>query len=718
MKTEQTTATSTTMPTVDLGGIPPCVIPPLDKEKSENPAFAETLTYGDFRQELRAWLGEKGMADSTVDNYLSGLTLWMELQGRQDSDFVGNDLGENRYREALGRAVTTLDHPAEGEKEHTDATKNSRKSQFEALRNCYYFLSLSNDVRLNFNRIVRVACEKKGLNPIEVFVRAGVRPTTAANWMHPKRFRNSGKHEDGGTRWQIRGTPLLDHSKVPQRREQIERVEDLLGLPRATLTRLCSSSAGCWRRRKKPRELSPQGKRLQSVCKDRYRLKLTGLEKCTPEFMEQHRPLVAALLVEINAYKEYKTHAFPEQILKLKRHKKGKWRVHEKTNRCPCMEGFTSHCELLCGYALKKHSGTTSLPLNLETELRVNPEEPRKHIKPPLTPSIAWFADLKLLIGFMEFQKMRGGGFYSNSALLSLQRARTLAHTEFGYLTQQADEFGPKVGKTPEEFRQLCKEMHQFCNTQFETMRPMIKMSRNPKVPIQRILDKQHPLEAVFLLLDEMNKALPTIFGGRQAQLALERDIAMVALLASNPLRVSHFSSMRYKEGDDTANLYRRGDRLFLRFERESFKNFAGAARHYDYDYPVARFAEKWLNNYLDKSRNEFGWGEDMDLVFPNCQGNAHGPRRQERTITRRLQELTFAFIPQLAPYGFGAHAFRHIVATEFIKNDPAGMEVAARVLHDTLRSIREAYSDVKGVDHAKIYTDYSDAVHKQYKQD
>jgi integrase len=243
-----------------------------------------------------------------------------------------------------------------------------------------------------------------------------------------------------------------------------------------------------------------------------------------------------------------------------------------------------------------------------------------------------------------------------------------------------------------------------------------MKMSRNPKAPIQRILDMQHPIEAVFLLLDRLEQAAKTVFGGSKGRAALRRDMALIAILASNPLRGSHFSRMTYNPADDSSNLYRRDGRLHIRFERESFKNFRGSAcRDYDYDYPVSEFAVPYVETYLNEYRNQFTWEDNLDLVFLNHM-KAKGPQCGVDTLSTRLRDLTFLYIPELAPYGFGIHAFRHIVATEFIKNQLDGFEVAARVLHDTVQAVRDAYSELKGIDHAKIYTAYSDVVHNAYQ--
>ena len=56
---------------------------------------------------------------------------------------------------------------------------------------------------------------------------------------------------------------------------------------------------------------------------------------------------------------------------------------------------------------------------------------------------------------------------------------------------------------------------------------------------------------------------------------------------------------------------------------------------------------------------------------------------------------------------GFCAHACRHLVATEYIKNEPNGVDVAAVALHNTVEMVRKHYSKVVVGDRIKPWNDY-----------
>jgi integrase len=679
---------------------------PVTKPTSQRLAnrLAVTLTYAEFPEELRAWLAEQKMVPTTVENYVSGLKKWMQLLGRSNTDFVAHDLSEQNFTDTFTKACFAFETvvPGSAGKTPTDTTKSTRKSQFDTLHKCFVFLTVSRDAALNFRKTMTAAAEKKGLLPVDVCTQAGINRETASRWMKACLDRESNGKVPSGQKIPAERLPVLDSAKYPERRSQIEKVEDILGLPRTTLTRLCRNSVNYCRAHSRSRPLSPMGQRLRIFVKDTYRLRLTQVGKRSPRYRQERHHQIEALLEELRAYKEYKTTDYLA-LTGLKRHKLAKWRIHLGTLRCPSNEVFTRFCESYYGYALHKHDGPTSLALGLGTPAA-------------LKPSLAWFADPLLLVGAIEFRRARAGGVHSGNTLMALQLALMLTNPETGYLVQRSEDFGPKVRMTAGQFRSRCEQMFHFCRNQREELKPTITMSRDPRFVIQRILDLQHPLEAVFQLLENMSKALPTMPGGVQAQLCLYRDMALIALLGSNPLRASHFASMTYKEGDETSNLYRRDGGWYVRFPRTSFKNFKGAARLYDYDYPVADFATKYLDDYIDIYRQQFRW-RDTDLVFLNYPRPGIGPQRTITAMSYRMRDLTFTFIRDLAPYGFGIHAYRHIVATEFIKNQPAGIEVAARVLHDYEETVRLAYRHLKGVDHARIFTAYGNTLFAAYSK-
>ncbi|MEY2493802.1 MAG: hypothetical protein QOJ45_294 [Verrucomicrobiota bacterium] len=657
--------------------------------------LVNTVTYAEFEEELKALLKDQGMAKSTIANCASVLKMWMRILGRRKDNFAAKDLSEATHLEALGTVVSALSEVGKDGKRCTRSSEDSLKSRFRTLRAAFAQLELRAQ-ELDFRSTVIRAAEKKGLKPLDVMLQAGVSRATAYRWLRVNETHIRSKPL-GATYIRPKPIPILGLRSHPDRQKEIETVEDILGLPRASLVRFCRNTTGFRRRATEGKNLSPYQKLLRQNMKEPYRLLLGRLKNEEKNLARRNDPLVKGLFAEIERVEYYKTTDYPD-VLKLKRFAKGKWRIR-RDGACPTSSGFVDFCAMFFGYVVNKHSGPTQLNLGGDPK-----------------PSLAWFVDPLLLIGYLDFKKQRGGGFHSNAALHALATVRIMTHSEHGFLTQHAGEFGDKVGTPAAKFRDMCIEMHRFCNNKTKELGPEIEMSRNPYFPISRILDLQHPMEAIFLLLKRLNEAVPTVYAQRFAHAAMRRDIALIALLASNPLRARHFSEMRYKPGDDTSNLYRRDGRWFVRFPREAFKNFRSTASKERYDYPVADFAAKYLDDYIDVYRDRLGWGDEMDLVFPNARYGTENPVRFVSELSDRVRELTADYIPEFAPYGFRGHAFRHIVATEYIKNHPAGIQVAARVLHDKEETVRKAYSWVKGVDHAKIWTTYVDGLNDDYQ--
>jgi len=66
---------------------------------------------------------------------------------------------------------------------------------------------------------------------------------------------------------------------------------------------------------------------------------------------------------------------------------------------------------------------------------------------------------------------------------------------------------------------------------------------------------------------------------------------------------------------------------------------------------------------------------------------------------------------------GFGPHAIRHIVATDYIKNNPASYIVAADILHDKLETVMSAYAHLKAADGHRVYLGYRSLVAEAWKK-
>ncbi len=177
------------------------------------------------------------------------------------------------------------------------------------------------------------------------------------------------------------------------------------------------------------------------------------------------------------------------------------------------------------------------------------------------------------------------------------------------------------------------------------------------------------------------------------------RDQLLLRMLASNPLRNRNFREMRYLEkptSDDLGNLYRDANGGWrLRFQPFEMKNEKGAASEL-YDVPVP--ADLWplVDSYILKARPILMDGKTTDAVFLNRNGKPFkvaGLSAVVKTLTGRyLQGM-----PDV--YGFATHAFRHIIATAWLRAHPEDYLTVAHILHDKLQTVLDNYAHVTPTD-------------------
>ena len=239
-----------------------------------------------------------------------------------------------------------------------------------------------------------------------------------------------------------------------------------------------------------------------------------------------------------------------------------------------------------------------------------------------------------------------------------------------------------------------------------------------PRDPLQRfttvrtIVELAKPLDALFLLIERMRADEVSNRAAEHYQAVYWRDRLLVELLTSNPLRVNNIALLTWRQ-DNSGQLYQgSGGKWFIRIPPDGFKNTLGAAKA-EYNVPVnsdvVPTLEKYLRHWRRRLNNDTA---DLDYVFlpMRAADSTSKVTRSWRTesISTTLSTLTHRYIPELAPYGFRAHGFRHIVATDWIKNHEEGYEMAARILHNTPAVVRLHYSWVKTGEFHQAWIDYS----------
>lgn len=324
--------------------------------------------------------------------------------------------------------------------------------------------------------------------------------------------------------------------------------------------------------------------------------------------------------------------------------------------------------------------------------------------------TLAAFADPQLVKGFVEFRKERAS-HYNKMTMSILQFACHLLRPISGYLWQ-LPEFGSKYHRgplQPDEWREQCARTHKELHDIIAHLKKgRIQMTRDPRDPIAHILQLASPIQGLVEMVDRMEKATPSeSWPVRHA--VHKRDLLLIKLLICNPLRLHHYVIMTWTP-DNRGNVYQRPDgSWWLRFKADDFKNQHGAASE-DYDVELSRWVWPDLEAYVKKYRPLLGTPDSKYLLRPK-------PRSARSPDGKRLAPGTVEHIIRSATglYGggpaFGPHAFRHIIATDYILNHPEGYVAAAAILHDKIDTVMRNYSHLRTQRGVAKYSAYLEGI-------
>jgi integrase len=321
---------------------------------------------------------------------------------------------------------------------------------------------------------------------------------------------------------------------------------------------------------------------------------------------------------------------------------------------------------------------------------------------------------LKYFEPFMEFSRSRSPlekhaeGVYTNS----LKRDLTVLTT---YLTRKNGFFrNSKHFNTSRQWDTIFdlaiqRTVRLLRGTEFV-------QTRFPKENIGSFLKDQHPIRFLIEMLKKMEKDIAASEDRYYYKTWMSMHF-VCAFLTGIPLRSSMLCKMKFDQ-----NLYKTKSGWRLRFPTEEFKNFKGAAKDREYDIACPC----WLNPIIDKyvefrktlpdgGIDERGNYECNYVIRPSCPPKNKIPKEPVCTavIYNWCTQATSKYIRNCC--GFGPHGWRHILATDYIKNNVDGFVMAAYVLHDTTETVRKNYAHLETDDYIKHYNKYSENMYSSF---
>ncbi|MCA1634171.1 MAG: hypothetical protein LC802_10870, partial [Acidobacteria bacterium] len=382
--------------------------------------------------------------------------------------------------------------------------------------------------------------------------------------------------------------------------------------------------------------------------------------------------------------------------------------------------------------------------------------------------TLALCGDADLVLAYAEFMRERSYSRCFNTGVVTfIAHCKTLLKPETGFLRQQ-----PRYGSllpTPvpaDEWDAWCEanrqRMLKFLKVLKKSKNRPLKLSRDPFDAVRNIIEgRQRPISALMEMAASMKLLIPWQEKYKPKRFhILMRDIAFAELITSFPMRIENFSMLTwiptdpadfitcdkdYVETTADSNLYQKPDGgWWLRFKPWEIKNAKGI------DVPVVDSVLPSLKEYLFRHRPVLNLELKRAIIRRRAQKNlpALTPAEERaidlcpyvfrpsiiyvyRTFPAKLagckgveqmdsNSLSYLVFKLSQKYiadckGFRAHAVRHIVASEYIKNYPNGYAVAAAALNITEAVVRKHYAWVRPCDQIKPWQEYHESLRRQF---
>lgn len=301
--------------------------------------------------------------------------------------------------------------------------------------------------------------------------------------------------------------------------------------------------------------------------------------------------------------------------------------------------------------------------------------------------TLGHLVDRQYLRDFIDWKRQRADGVAHGGLVSFIRFVSSLVNPTTGYLTQRWKTFSKDLDASQEVWRARCKRTFDTLAKLRVELLDEAGLSRQPTEPIKHILLLPNPLDAIADMVIRMQSARPLTGGIREAVWA--RDILLIKLITSNPLRDKNLRTLTYSP-DNTGHLRRDADgSWFIHVSRRELKNQNGAAKDRDYQMPVHKEVWPDIERYLRQYRPVLaGANTSTKALFLT---ERRGAAFTEDALLGRLHLLTRRYLHGCP--GVGAHAFRYIVATSILKASPNDWVAASWALHDREETVRRHYA-------------------------
>ncbi|QCP48253.1 site-specific integrase [Trinickia violacea] len=593
-------------------------------------------------------LGSIDSPDSTETqvfrNHLSTLHSFLAFFGKTEDSSVGREMLHS-FDDKLQAYLDSLSV--------APRTKSDRRSHLRAWQRS--LMDARQPISLDAAALESVAATSSSsfhLKLREAISASGLAPKTIA--------RRAGASMPAIQRW-MKGA-------FPNRRAfpSVHRIEAELGMPRDALLALVPQIS------REAQARSSQIHKIKIAYRERQR------ENTKNQYILHGSQLTTDCLKEWDDLYDYKTERTP----RLERSTRGSWRVLP----------LEKIVEKLPPYALRGNRGCVAAKITMnmfrsfDGFLALPKDRGGRGVALNDAQTLAWLAVPKAIDSYLDFKSDRSGGLIHKGHENFCKMGASMTHPQTGYLTQQPD-FAKKLpdGTLSDSWGVTCANAYRLYR---RWMQDAKDTSRKPYEPIQGLLNLAEPLGPLVRAVDELDQLAAQAAPGSLAEARYKRDALLLSMLMANPLRSRNFKLMTWNE-NGTGSLYQRENGQWrLRFSAGDFKNDRHAKKT-DYDAPLPSALSDRIEEYLFDYRPRLVRDNPACAkVFPGQTGNTfHG-------LNKHVFQITQRHIPETP--GFGPHAVRHLVATDWLRTHPNDFLTAAQLLHDKLETVLKDYAHLR----------------------
>ena len=615
------------------------------------------LTYQQLRERQEAQ-ATTGTSKQTIANRLTALNHFMRANHLQAGDPVGAEL-RIYYPKAVERLKVSLKEQGKSDRAISNICLSITRFK-ETVVEYDTEIALSTDAHPPFTRLIRDILKDQ---PIRKVAReTGISAGLLYGWLKGKWPR-------------------------PSSATSLRRLEVFFGLDRDSLLALAGVRGSA---REKPY--------LADVPDNSYRKTLGVRSKDEywfstedGEFRKQWKALL-----------KYKTAALPT----LERSANGQWSFCPQNVR---METKKSWWRFLDGKEVSSAASAWARTASYLGYLSQPEQKGGQGIPCDDVKTLAWFAVPGFLDGYLQFMKNRAGGILTGATHEFLALVKWLTQPSLGYLYQQ-----PEFQKTL-PFAYQNRAWHEMCSQQYvhagklqRFYKSEIAVGRDPFGPIRHLIESEQPMEALADMIERMRRDRP-VGGGAFKEAVWSRNIFIIKLLLSNPLRLRNVACLKWfghgRGPGEEESLYQRADGSWWIYVPKRFlKNRAAGSEIRDYHAPVHPSVWPDLERYLFKHRAVLMRCPTDYVILtsslgPRSVANAEQliEHRPYYDVSRLVSDLTARYLWRTG--GIGAHAFRHIVATSILKAPGGDIKTAALVLNDRETTVEKHYAGLRSAD-------------------